>query len=235
MTDLTLWHIEAELADLVNLREQMAEAGEDLAPIEQTILEYVGRELRKVDGIRSYLKRAEMMVHAAKNEAKLQNDRANAWQARIDRLKEFCRLTMEAWGAKRLDGSTGSLLLKGDGGRQAVTITDASLIPEELVTYQGTITDLAWDALRHAIAHTRLDLWEQWTSLPGVKLERIPHKGRIGERLTRRCPTCEGRGIDRIITEMSGPAVSCSECGGDGLARVPGARLEPRGNHVEVK
>jgi hypothetical protein len=190
----------------------MAEAGEDLAPIEQTIREYVGRELRKVDGIRSYLKHAEMMVHGAKNEAKVQNDRANAWQGRIDRLKEFCRGTMEAWVVKRLDGSKGSLLLKGNGGRRSVTITDASLIPEEFVQYEGQISGQAWEWLRIAIPN--------WIGLQDVHMERVPHKGRIGEALAAACPLCSGSG---------------KHCDGDGLARVPGARLEPRGNHVEVR
>lgn len=230
MTDLTLWHIEAELSDLVNLRDQMAEAGEDLAPIEQTIREYVGRELRKVDGIRAYLKHAEMMVHAAQNEANLQKERANVWQSRIDRLKEFCRATMDTWGAKRLDGATGSLILKGNGGRPAVTITDASLIPEDYVQYTGTISGEAWESLQSRIVSA--ENWERWAGRQDVQMDRIPHKGRIGAALSGVCPRCDGHPDLLSVDEF--PA-GCPLCDNDGLVHVPGARLEPRGNHIEIK
>lgn len=239
MTDLTLFHIESELADLVNLRDQLAEQGEDLAPIDTAIREYVAREIRKVDGIRAYLKHAEMMASAAREEAKLQKARGDAWQARIDRLKDFLRFVMEdmSWTEgkpRRIEGKTGSLVLKPDGGRQAVEITDASLIPEEYVQYTGTISGEAWETLHISVADERRGQdWDDWVKRADVRMERIPHKGRIGEALAGKC--CDCRGSGRAYDIGFPDASPCRECSGDGLARVPGARLVPRGSHVEVR
>lgn len=223
--NLSLWNIEAELANLIDLRDQMAEAGEDVVPCETAIREYCQRELQKVDAIRSYLKHAEMMAAAARSEAEQQAARAKAWQARIDRLKEFCKVTMETWEAKRLDGSTGSILLKANGGRQPVTITNADLIPEELVQYEGRISGAAMEQMLQAMPtllayrNTDATIW-----MRGVDLERIPHKGRIAEALAAACPNCKG------LTP-----IKCEECDGTGHSKVPGAHLGDRGQHVEIR
>lgn len=237
MADLTLWQIEAELAELFNAREQLVELGEDLAPIDQAIQEYVAREVRKVDNIRGYIRHAEMMVAAAEAEAAKQKARAEAWQGRIDRLKAACKYVMETmpWQVgktRRIDGSTGSLVLKTNGGKQAVTITKPELVPEELVQYDGQIAGAAMESLRALVTSAHgLQNWVQWRSRRDVQIERIPHRGWIGEALGRQCDDCNGYGTKG--GEKGDP--KCEACDGDGRARVPGAHLEPRGSHVEVK
>lgn len=235
MSDLTLWQIEAELAELFNAREQLVELGEDLAPIDLAIRGYVEREIRKVDSIRGALKYAEMIVTAAREEADLQKQRAKVAQGRIDRLKDICRFVMEAmpWEAgrmRRLEGRTGSILLKTNGGALAVAITKPDLIPEELVQYTGTISGAAWKWLSDYL-DGQSHKWG-WMERQDVQMERIPHKGRIAAALEKKCPTCLGEG-EVCITD-AGRSL-CPGCDGDGKARVPGAHFETRGWHIEVK
>lgn len=249
MPDLSLWNIEAELANLLDLREEMAERGEDLTHMDVAIREYVAREVRKVDNIRGYLKHCEMMAGAAKAERDLQATHYQQWLGRMDRLMEACQFVMEAMSwqngkSRRLDGKTGSLLLKTNGGAQAVVITKPELIPEELVQYEGRISGEAWAALAKMIYGCGMTPWfDHWKLRQDMQMERIPHKGRIAQALSAKCLRCNGSG--NVL--VGGPPTAacsfgnvpssepCPECDGDGKARVPGAHLAARENHVEVK
>lgn len=162
MLELSLYTIESDLANLIEMREQVKEelgdgaTPEDLAAetaaIDNAIREYVSAEIKKVDNIRSFWRHAEMMQSAAAEEAKLQSARAKAWEQRLKRLKETCLVVMEtipfpAGKPKKLEGRTGSLMLKGNGGRQAVVISDESLVPDEFKTVTMTKTVSEWWAI----------------------------------------------------------------------------------------
>ncbi len=234
MSDLTLYHIEADLANLIDLREEMADKREDVTALDEQIAEYCQREVRKVDAIRSYLKHAEMMAEAALKEAATQKSRGQAWQARADRLKQFVQMVMEGMDWKpdqvrKLEGRSGSITLKANGGRQAVEVTDASLLPEEFVQYEGRISGKAWGNLQAVISDIQ---WDYWSGRADVQMGRVPMLGRIAAEMDKPCKSCAGRGRDTDSIEDA--TTQCADCDGSGKTSVAGARLEPRGNHVSV-
>lgn len=158
--NLTLWDIEAGLNQLMEAREEATdEAGR--AAVDQAIAEYCQRELDKVDSIRSYLRHCDLMEQAAKQEAEHQAERAKAWAERGKRLKAFCLAAMQAFGRTSIEGRTGKLRIRTNGGKVPLIIADEAAIPSEykpaVVTYP-----VDKDAVRQAL--------ESGTRVPGAAL-----------------------------------------------------------------
>ena len=239
--DLSLYTIESDLSNLIEMREQAqaelyaittlgesperTEATEALKIIDDQISQYIGAEIRKVDNIRSFWRHCELMRDAAKAEAETQAQRAKAWASRLDRLKETCRSVMETipfptGKPRKLEGRTGSLLLKANGGKQAVEISDESMVPDELCTVTVTMSAALWNAAAVFFAE----------DLVGTKVgPRTPSLSLIGEAIQKPCVACNGVGAPW----NNSASVPCPECGGSGHQSVPGCRLSPRSNHVE--
>jgi len=182
--ELEIFRVADDFAQLIRLREIMLSEGEDVGPLEATIAEYFSHDVTrdKIDTVIGFLRHAEIMELAAKTEADRTRKLAESWKSQREYLKGCVQQVMELSGKKLLEGKTaGTLRLKGNGGRQAVTITDASLIPEELVQYTGTISGDAWEYMESVMLGTgNFD----WLERQDVQMERIPHKGRIGEALS---------------------------------------------------
>jgi len=238
--ELSLYTIESDLSNLIEMREHVREElgenatpeeiAEETAAIDNAIALYIKSEITKVDNIRAFWRHCELMRDAAKAEAETQAQRAKAWGSRLDRLRETCRSVMEtipfpAGKPRKLEGRTGSLLLKANGGKQAVEVTDESLVPDELCTVTVTMSVELWNAAAVFFAE----------DLVGTKVgPRTPMLSLIGEALQGKCGPCSGTGSVRI----NGARVdvqTCPECGGSGHQSVPGCRLSPRSNHVECK
>lgn len=231
--EMTLWEIAGEIRRLVELREDLAIAipdpGEEAAllqsreQVETELREYFTKEIRKVDGIRNWWRHCETMASTAKAEAKVQSERAAAWTARLDHLKAMCCSVMEgmpwpAKGSKKLEGHTGSLLLKGNGGKQAVLVSDPTMVPVEFCILSVNIPGSIICAVIE--------------SFPGLKItaNRIPCLEMIRQELEKECANCGGHG-----KAWADPMESCPNCGGSGKQGVPGCQLAERGNHVECK
>ncbi len=222
--DLTLFKLEAELHDLVNLREQMEEQGEDTGPIDNAIADYIRREVRKVDGIRDYIKHAEMIADAADAEAKAQKRRRDIARAAIDRLKEFVKAVMIETETTRLDGAKGKITLQKNGGSTPVVINNDLLIPEYFYDYTGMISGAELDFVKTSIG----DMW--FKRIFGEFL-KTPNKDRIRKELETICETCGG---DGLMQGNKYNTVGCLECNGTGKRLVPGAHLGDRGQHVRI-
>ena len=267
--DLSLYQLESQLSELIEMREQSCESlklaesegdlpqtierlNDEVTAIDNAIREYITAEIRKVDGIRAFWRHCELMASAAKEEAEVQTARSKAWKDRLDRLKDMVKLVMETIPfpenkPKKLEGRTGALYLKANGGKQAVEIHDESLVPDELCTVTVTMPQLLWNAA--AIFFDE--------DLVGTKVgPRVPSLSLIAERLAAVCPKCRGEkvvcsfchGFDDYCADVQTCEVCigtrkatelysepCPECGGSGRQSVPGARFAERGNHVEVK
>lgn len=219
---LSIFQIESELAELMELRDTEELAPEEQQAVDTQIAEYVGRELAKVDNLRAYMRHCQIMADAAKAEAELQAKRANSWKTRLDYLKGCCLGAMEIMKKKRLDGRTGYLLAKANGGKQALTIYDASLIPEYLVTYRGMMRSEAMAAIP-----------EQIRGRQDFIFDRDPMGEAIRAEMEQTCEHC----VDHPGWNGPGKGDSdpCDYCEGSGKTRVPGARLEPRGQRLEVR
>ncbi len=185
--ELEIYRVAEDFAQLLRLREIMTSEGEDVGPLEQTIAEYFSHDVTrdKIDTVIGFLRHAEIMELAAKTEADRTRKLAESWRSQREYLKGCVQQVMELSGKKLLEGKTaGTLRLKVDGGNQAVIITDASLIPDELVQYTGTISGEAWAKLI-ADDFDRVCSLEQWLGRQDVQMERIPRKRRIGEELEK--------------------------------------------------
>lgn len=177
MTDLSLFDIEKGLHELLGAWQE-AETPEALEAAEAAIKAYAEAEVRKVDGIRRYIRACEAQAEAAKEEASLQSRRAIAWEARAEHLKHFCFEAMQAFDFRKLEGRTGAMRIKGNGGKQAVTITNPDLVPDEFRDATITWSLPRWEAagiVLHrsegllALARIRAEL-EAGRSVPGAEL-----------------------------------------------------------------
>jgi hypothetical protein len=250
---LSLYKIETALSDLMQIRDEafdnltiaQAEHSEDvqqawvgeIAKIDQAIREYVKREVSKVDGIRAVWKTLQMLETNAAAEAELQHQRSLAYRRNLDRLKEACREVMESmpWREgkpKRIEGGTGSLLLKTNGGKQAVVISDESLVPDELCNVTVTMSADDWEYIVHQMKRNvpSVDRASDQEISGRFRVKREVSLSLIGEALQRPCQECHGEAVDQ-----SGTGFPCSACGGSGKAGVPGCSLAPRGSHVELR
>ena len=120
--NLSLYNLEATLMRLMFEREEIASEepengsqGEtqrrQLREKDTEIREYVSKEIRKVDGVAYYLKEFETRAAAAKEEAKRLKARADAWEARHERLETLVKSVMLMSGKSRLDGDSNTLRL----------------------------------------------------------------------------------------------------------------------------
>ena len=241
--DLSLYQLESQLSELIEMREQSCESlklaesegdlpqtierlNDEVTAIDNAIREYITAEIRKVDGIRAFWRHCELMASAAKEEAEVQTARSKAWKDRLDRLKDMVKLVMETIPfpenkPKKLEGRTGGLYLKANGGKQAVEIHDESLVPDELTQVSVQMSGIAWKELL-ALAGAESDY-------ASAKVTRAPWLSLIAERLAQKCTRCAGNG--NLIIQ----GIVCDECGGSGRQSVPGARFAERGSHVECK
>ena len=196
MTDLSLFDIERGLHELLGTWQE-AETPEAITAADQAIQAHIAAEVRKVDGIRRYLRACESQAAAAKAEAEVQTRRAQMWTARRDRVKAFVYDTMKSFGVTKLEGQTGALQIKGNGGLQPLTITDATELPANLID---------------AVVTMPLDAWEKIATIPFVRAIVLTQAKEIMQPNNQR--------IRAAIAAEGG---------------VPGARLEQRGDHLEVK
>lgn len=225
--ELSLYQLESQLAELVEMREAATSEAE-IAALDGVIADYLRAEIGKVDGIRAFWRHCETMIEAAKRERDAQNTRIQTWTGRLDRLKRTCCMVMESmpWResarSKKLEGRTGALLLKADGGKQAVEITDEALIPDEFKRVTVTLSRSAW------LSMVKEGVYAVSESF---------NLSAINDALAKPCSQCEGVSdvVDSVTGEKYRVASTCSACGGTGKNGVPGARLVPRGNHVECK
>ena len=237
--ELSLYAIESDLANLIEMREQVRDElganatpediAEETAAIDNAIALYIKSEITKVDNIRAFWRHCELMRDAAKEEARVQSDRSKAWGARLDRLKATCALVMEsipfpAGKPKKLEGRTGALYLKANCGKQAVEVTDESLVPDELSSFTCAFSGANNSVLlRYLRSLSEIDA--------GIRVSRTPSLSLIGEALGKPCVDCNGYGTKGGAKDDP----VCPGCGGSGHQSVPGARLAERGNHVECK
>jgi hypothetical protein len=248
--NLSLWHIEAGLAELMEAREAYLEDAQNLYPseeldaglaaIDQAIKEYAAREVAKVDGIRGYLRWASVQIAAAREEAKLQAIRANQLKAGVDRLKAFCVDVMQSAGKKTIDGKMGRLSIQGNGREQPLVITDESLIPDSLCWMEGRIRADIWQKL---VFSNGGGAFGGVSAHPPWDFKRAPSSTLIREALDKECTRCDGHGkycaqCGETIECKCGDAFvegTCHACAGTGQAGVPGAHLGERGVHLRVK
>lgn len=234
MSDLTinekkigLWRLKTELAELMAFRQDEELDAEARAAIDAQIKAYVSAELRKVDNVAGFIRYRRSGAAEARAEAKRLSALADSWERDEEYLLGLVKDLMVEFRETKLEGRYGYLKLQANGGNQALDIYNKELIPEEMVDYRGFITSKCWTQILVAcdLAGVHPAEWE------GVQLQREPRSGMVREALAKPCPACDDLGE---TTDWRGRDV-CSRCDGQKGNVVPGARLEPRGQHVRIK
>ena len=240
---LTLYSIEAELQQLLDLRETVEEEGalpEELAAIHKQIQEYFAREVKKVDGIAHAYRTYQNAAEQAKNEAQRILERAKVLQAQADRIKASALAAMQAHGITRLETPTNRLRIQANGGVQPLEIYDFAKVTlmylKRTVTFDGEMTGVLLLILERCAG--KIDDPDARAAAAKIA-EAFMKPGeadteRIREALKKfvPCPECHKDGIP-----SAKQLVECQRCGSRGAvpATVPGARLLERGFHLRVE
>jgi Gp157 protein len=241
--DLTLYSLARNLQQLMQLAEYEDLKPEDRASIENEVKRYVHQEVKKVDSIRAFIRLCDARIAESTNEILRIALWQNTWKRRLDNIKEITLNVMKEFvpadkdGRIRLEGGTGSLAVQKNGGKQAVQVDQPDMVPDEYCRMEGWITEDAWRRLLLASLGSRSNP-NNAHPIPekDFHFERRPNITLIAEALNQSCETCAGLGQIAVQTEENKLEPSlCGACGGDGKARVPGARFAPRSERLVVR
>jgi hypothetical protein len=256
MKGVSLYAIEQGLADLIAYRQERLADKEDppqqdeLDAIEGEIRKYQISEPAKVSGVVAIFRMWKAQIANAKEEIKRFREIVRALEANEARLKEHCAGALEVLPApakgksRSLTGLDGSrLILKGNGGLEPLHVdgwdpdreewSGRQVLPQEYALVTVTMPhDLA---IKLLMDHDAI----------GVEHVR-PNGELIRKTLATSCAACDGIGSypEQNPAWMSAEALDagatceakpCPHCNGTGRKLVPGARLLPRGSHVECR
>lgn len=232
-----LFKISDDFSAHMRLLDILRSTGEDTSGVEQVIAAYFTTDVtrERIDLVINYIRYCEVMAEAAYEEVDRCKELAESYGTQIVWLKDTAKRVLEASGEKRLEGFTaGSLTLRAAGGKAAVQITDASLLSEDLVQYEGRISGEAWESIRETLSCIRviggkrdITAWEYWSGREDVQLKRVPSLSRIAAELDKPCAKCSGKGL--ILEKL------CPECEGNAKRRVAGAGFAERGASVIIR
>ena len=232
MKSLTLYEIEKELVELLELREEATAEGalpDELALIDKQIAEYMTREVKKVDGVANAVRIYRYAAYQDLAEARRLTERANMWNARAQRVKEAALYVMGSLGLTKLETPRNTLRIQKNSGLEPLEVPILENLPWR---YRTVTVEIPWD---------------DWASLPwqvdAKKNAVLKSQGysntSIREALKQRvkCPECEGNGKSSSALSGAPAGERCPRCEGKGTvpATVPGARLLPRGEHLRIE
>jgi len=148
--NLSLFQIETELLELLRFREDVvsdadmtsAEQADSLEGIDRQIDDYIRREVQKADGIAAYLRECEARAEALKDEAKRIKERADAWTARMDRIKAGVLRVMRLIGKTKIEGHKSTLAIRKNP--PSVEIRQPDLVPDEYLRVTVTMPAETW-------------------------------------------------------------------------------------------
>src|ERR1051325_6743104 len=114
--ELTLYHLSTELMDLLSVRAEMCEGGEDTTEIDVQIAEYVQRIPDKVDATAHVLRTLESQETLAMEEISRLHARRKRIVSALEHLKQYLCSVLEQLpkpkrGCRKLEGSTAELVL----------------------------------------------------------------------------------------------------------------------------
>lgn len=225
--EIGLWRLKTELAELMAFRQDEELEPEARDAIDAQIKAYVKASLRKIDNVSGFIRYRRSGAAEARTEAKRLSALADSWERDEEYLLGLVKDLMIEFKETKLEGRYGYLKLQANGGSQTLEIYNAELVPEELCEYHCVIPSERWNRIVAIFG----GLWKEM--LIGMNIQRVPKPAAVREVLKDVCPLCEGAGM---VSDNRSERVHCPACEGTGKARsVPGARLEPRGQHVRLK
>lgn len=236
---LSLFQIESELLGLVQQRADALDRHAALSPddlsghhditeeittIDGLIRDYVKREVRKVDGIALAIKEftARAAVHAA--EAAELAAKAKREEETVERIKQTALMVMQEFGDKKLEGRLYTLVRQGNGGMRALTIAQPDLVPEPYKTVTLRLPlSLLPGIMALMAAEVQRNIREVSRDVDSQQVRYTIEQCEISETNIRKFGEANGWTPEQIATELNK------------IERVPGCRLEPRGEHLRIK
>ncbi len=206
MSGPSLFRIDETIAQLIELRTEVA----NTEPVDAEALAEAEKQIQE------YMRALPAKIDGVAAYALMLRSRREAVHAEVSRLK-----AMEASLAgqiERLDGYITVVLDKQPKKRLAGNLSELRLVGN------GGLSPLVVDGWNKEK--------ERWDTDPGLlpnelcTIVRVPNNKAIREALQEECGVCQAFGF---------PDVQCSVCGGSGKAGVPGAHLDPRGQHIVIK
>lgn len=253
--NLTLYQIQTELLELLELRDEIAgqvivaaeaeaERKEQLAVIEKSIAEYVRREVSKVDNIVGLMRECKSRAAAIKAEEQRLAGLRRTWESREESIKGMVAEAMAATVdpaaiaeatqnqiIKKLSGRIGELKLTKSP--PSVEVTSTALLPRHYQTVNLKMRADVWDIgvskhLEAFVESGAVELSEGSPVLRDIAADLKPGK----------CPRCAGCGtiaVPGMMTYEGDPLRKvCPQCEGSGekAAAVAGARLVNDAVHI---
>lgn len=165
--ELSLWTLNRQLVELIAFRDNEDLTAEETAAVDGEIRKFVEAEVERVDNLRWYVRHAETMAAAAREEEKRQQRLALTWERRVERVKGFIGAALRAFGKTRAEGKSGRFRLQKNGGILPLDIYDEKQLPTK---YTPMVVSYPPD-----LEAIRRDL-EAGVEVPGARLgERGSH------------------------------------------------------------
>ena len=179
-----LFETRQELIDQVAFTdEQIQNKQAALDAVDGAIVEYVTKEVRKVDNI------ARLLVEwkARRSAIEVERGRLQSFADQIERnearLKETVLQVMRDCDVKKLEGNFGMLKRQANGGVQAVEVAQENLVPEGLkrytLTMRGDLYHWLWSVVTewekerpaHPLAHRVFDEAKSEPDISAIRAE----------------------------------------------------------------
>lgn len=193
-------------------------------------IERIGAELvTKTDACAGVLRRIDNEIDAVKAEVERLKAKRKAYERAGEWLRDYVLRVMQENKWPMLKTALNCLSIRKNGGKQALTVAEARLVPDYLCDLTITLSMVAWNVILENCTLTPAAIGKRI-----VSTLRTPNNEAIRKALEQPCEECNGlRTVGPMYT--TGEPVTCAVCGGSGKATVPGAKLEPRGVTLSVK
>lgn len=230
---LSLFQIETELLGLIEARadaqERRSQPGmqedsgitEELATIDGLIRDYMKREVAKVDGIALTVKEFAARAKVHKEAAEELLAKARHEEETVERIKAMVLNVMQEVGEKKFQGRLYTLARHGNGGVRALTVAQPDLVPLERKCCTIELRADVVGAFSEQFAGTYRIVEIAHPDNQSIRL--ILEEAERAESEIKKWAEAEKWTPEQIATAMNM------------IERVPGCRLEERGEHLRIK
>ncbi len=188
-------------------------------------LERIGKELvTKTDACAGVIRRLDSDIDDIKSEKARLTAKQKVAEKALDWLKGYILSSMRENSLTRLKTPLNTISIVKNGGKQSLSVPHPELVPDELCSY--TLKRLTRGVLERIKANCHLVIAD-------IDLERIPNNEAIRAELEKNCVDCNGQG--NYVPTGAAEWVECLKCQGTGKRKVPGAKLEPRGERLDCR
>lgn len=135
-----------QLMTTEDLRREIQESKEDVAILDETILQYVRAEVQKVDGIARILRRFDLFREEAKTESARVKRKEKQWENKYDHLAGIVISALNEVGKKKVETATNRLRIQKNSAASVKLEPGAETkIPSGLYRVNITMPGDLWD------------------------------------------------------------------------------------------